>query len=105
MDLSLIVSDEEILREAALPAEDSTWDSSAVPLRRQKSSWKKKFVNYLKGKFCFCIETFLSILMALVVVEEEEALGVVCGMAFSLSRATGWLFAPRAQCQIPGCRH
>lgn len=40
MDPSLI-SDEEILQEAALSAEDPTWDGS-VPLGRMKSFFGKK---------------------------------------------------------------
>lgn len=47
MDPSLIFCDEEILREAALSAEDPTWDGSAA-LGRPKSFFGKKFVNYLK---------------------------------------------------------
>lgn len=53
MDPSLIFSDEEILREAALSAEDPTWDGSAA-LGRLESFLGKKFVDYLKGR-CFSV--------------------------------------------------
>lgn len=82
MDASLIFSDEEILREAARSAEDPTWDSSAVPLRRQKRFFWKKVCEFFKGEVCFCTETFLSILTVVVVVE-GEASAVVCDMIFS----------------------
>lgn len=102
MDPSLI-SDEEILREAALPAEDPPWDDS-VPLGRLKSFFGKKVCELYKEEVCFCIGTVLSILTAVVVVE-GEASAVKCAMLFSLIHATSWLFAPRAQHHFQGFRH
>lgn len=53
----VIFSDEEILREAALSAEDPTWDGS-VPLGRLKSFLGRKVCELFKGEVCSCIGTF-----------------------------------------------